>query len=86
MTAVDQNASPVVRYHPTISEPFNETIADAHPKPTSLIAIPSTTAWEDSVNDVLGAAASESRVHVQQMTDGWKEDAKGVLIFASLFN
>ena len=85
MTAGDQNASPVVRYHPTLSELFNasETIADSQPRPIGLVAIPSSTAREDSVNDILAANVSESRVHVQQMTDGWKEDAKGVLIFVS---
>ena len=81
MTAGDQNASPVVQHRTTLSDPFNETIADSLPRPAVLVAIPSTTAREDSVNDVL--AENASRVHVQQMTDGWKEDAKGVLIFVS---
>ena len=85
MTTGDQNTSLVVRYRPTLSEPVNasETIADAQPRPISLVAIPSSTAREDSVDDILAANASESSVHVQQMTDGWKEDAKGVLIFVS---
>jgi hypothetical protein len=84
MSAGDQNASPVVRYYPTLSEPFNETIADGMPRPTGLVAIPSTTAREDHfVNDMLAANASESRVHAQRMTNGWKEGAKGVIIFVS---
>ncbi|KAF8493437.1 hypothetical protein F5888DRAFT_1618006 [Russula emetica] len=29
---------------------------------------------------------SEPREHVQRMTDGWKEDAKGVLIFTGIFS
>ena len=83
MTAGDQNASPVVRHHPTLLEPFNETIPDSLPRHTGLVAIPSTISREEFVNDMLAANASQSRVHVQQMTNGWKEDAKGVLIFVS---
>jgi hypothetical protein len=41
------------------------------------------TAQEDSV---CAANALESRQYVQRMTDGWNEDAKGVLIFVSLSN
>jgi hypothetical protein len=52
--------------------------------PTGFVAIPSTTAREDSVYEMASADnTSEPREHVQRMTDGWKEDAKGVLIFVS---
>lgn len=57
---------------------------DARPRPTGFFAIPFTTAWEDSVDEMMPAeSTSEPREHVQRMTDGWKEDAKGVLIFVS---
>jgi hypothetical protein len=83
VTGADQNASPVVQCHPTFSDPFSETIADARPGPTDFVAIPSSTAREDSFNEMWTTDASEYRAHVQRITDGWKEDAKGILIFVS---
>ena len=46
MTAENQNASPIVRYHPTLSDPFSEAIADSEacPRPTYFVAISSATA------------------------------------------
>jgi hypothetical protein len=82
VTAEDQNAYTVGRYHPTLSDPFRETIADACPRSTGFFS----TAREDSVNEMLAEAAenaSGSRDHVQRMADGWKEDTTGVLIFVS---
>ena len=55
---------------------------DARPRSTGFVAVPFTTAREDSVYEMMLAEnTSEPREHVQRMTDGWKEDAKGVLIF-----
>ena len=82
MTAGDWN-TPVVRYRPTFSDPFRKTIADARSGHTGFIAVPSAIAREDSVNERLAANLSESRDHVERMANGWKEDAKGVLIFVS---
>jgi hypothetical protein len=79
----DQNVSPVVRYHLPLSDPFSEAIAGARPRRTGFVAILSSTARADSVDEVRDANASERKVYVQRMTDGWKEDAKGVLIFVS---
>ena len=79
----DQNASSVVRYHLPLSDPFSEAIAGAKPRRTGFVAILSSAARADSVHEVRGENASERKAHVQQMTDGWKEDAKGVLIFVS---
>ena len=85
MTVEDQNVFPVVQSHPTFSDPLSETIADARPGPIGFVAIPSATAREDSVNEMWATDESESRAHgqAQLMTDSWKEDAKGVLIFVS---
>ena len=85
MTVGDQNVFPDVQSHPTFSDPFSETIAGARPGPIGFVAIPSATAREDSINEMWAADASESGAHgqVQRMTDSWKEDAKGVLIFVS---
>jgi hypothetical protein len=56
---------------------------DTRPRPTGFVAIPSTV-QEDSVYEMISAEnASEPREHLQRMTDGWKEDAKGDLIFVS---
>jgi hypothetical protein len=84
ISAGDQYVSPVVQ-HPLIpSHPFSDTIMYARPRPTGFVAIPSTTAREDSVYEMmLTENTSEPREYVQRMTDGWKEDAKGVLIFVS---
>jgi hypothetical protein len=60
------------------------SIAGARSRPTGLVAIPSSTAREYSVIEMRAANPSESsRVPVQRITDGWKEDAKSVLIFVS---
>lgn len=60
------------------------SIAGARPRPTGLVAIHSSTSREDSVNEMRAANPSESsRVPAQRITDGWKEDAKSVLIFVS---
>jgi hypothetical protein len=57
---------------------------DARPRLTGFVAVPSATAQEDSVSEMMSTEnTSEPREHVQRMTDGWKEDAKGVLIFVS---
>lgn len=69
MTAGDQNASPVVRYHLMLSDPFSETIDDARPRPTGFVSVPSAAARD--VNEMWAENASESRVHVQRMTEGW---------------
>jgi hypothetical protein len=66
-----------------LSDPSSETITDAPPRPTGFVAIPSATTRGDSANEILTANASESRERVQQMSHGWKEDAKSVLIFVS---
>jgi hypothetical protein len=60
MTVGDQNASPVARYHSTPSDPSSETTADACPRPTGFVAIPSATAREDSGNGMLAENASGS--------------------------
>lgn len=84
ISAENQYASPVVQHPPTPFHPFSDTIMDARPRLTGFVAIPSTTAREDSVYEMMLAQnTSESRKHVQRMTDGWKEDAKGVLMFVS---
>ena len=55
--------------------------------PTRFVAVPSTTAREHPVYEtMLAESTSEPREYVQRMTDGWKEDAKGVLIFVNSFN
>jgi hypothetical protein len=44
MIAVDQNPSQVVRYRPTLSDLFSETIAKSQPRFTGFVIAPSTTA------------------------------------------
>jgi hypothetical protein len=83
MTVGDPHSSPVVRYRPTLSDPLRKTITDAWSGHTGLVAVPSAIAREDSVNEMLAANSSESRDHVERMANGWKEDAKGALIFVS---
>jgi hypothetical protein len=63
---------------------FSNTVLDARPRPIGFVAVPSTTAREDSVYEmILAENTSEPREYVQHMIDGWKEDAKGVLIFVN---
>ena len=57
---------------------------DGRSRLTGFIAIPSTTAREDSVYEMMSAEnTSGPGDHVQRMSDNWKEDANGVLIFVS---
>jgi len=66
---------------------FSNTVLDARPRPIGFVAVPSTTAREDSVYEmILAENTSEPREYVQHMIDGWKEDAKGVLIFTGIFS
>ena len=67
--------------HPIFSDPFNENIAEAGPRPTDFVAILSATAREGPVNVILAENESRFRGHVQRMADGWEEDATGVVIF-----
>ena len=83
MTVGDPHTSPVVRYRPTHSDPLRKNITDAWSGHTGLVAVPSAIAPEDSVNEMLDADSSESRDLVDRMANGWKEDAKGALIFVS---
>ena len=73
-----------MQYPPTPSDPCSDTVVDVSSRPTGSVASPSTTAREDSVYEIMSAEnTSEPGEHVQRMTEGWKEDAKGVLIFVS---
>ena len=78
--AGDRCAPPVVQYPPTPSYPCSDTQMDTSPRPNGFVAIPSTTVQEDSSS---AENMSEPREHVRRMAEGWKEDAKGVLIFVS---
>ncbi|KAI9509288.1 hypothetical protein F5148DRAFT_1189179 [Russula earlei] len=82
ITAGDRNALSIARYPPTSLNPYGSaTSTEVQP----LSSGPST-AHEDSVNDMLPESVQEAKEQIKQMIDGWKEDAKGVLMFSGLFS
>ncbi|KAI0252544.1 hypothetical protein BJV78DRAFT_342802 [Lactifluus subvellereus] len=52
----------------------------------SRLTIPSATAHEDSVNKMWSAYMEEAEKYDERMSDAWKGDADGVLVFTGLFS
>ncbi|KAI0000155.1 hypothetical protein BJV74DRAFT_794429 [Russula compacta] len=85
-TTGGQNAFPVVRYPPTFSSPFRGTIRDAQHRSPGFVATPFAIAQQDSVNGTLSTNVPEARQYAKSIVDGWNQDAKGVLMFTSVFS
>jgi len=82
ISAGGQDASLAVRNSPTFPNSYRGTTANAQPRTSGFSATPAPVHWEDGLgNETRSADVSDSREKTKRVIDGWKEDAKGVLMF-----